>query len=86
MACVGEEAVGAEGVFVIVGNLGFKRSDFLLKLLICARECVGFKAMDGVPMLDGGNEPSRNVSGLFGGEVLGENVDCCLRGDGQRDS
>ena len=81
MAHVGEKAIRTEGVLVVVGDLGFKCSNFLLELLICARECVGFKAIDGIPMLDGGNEPSCNVSGLFGGEVLGENVDCCLRGD-----
>src|SRR5579863_6682932 len=61
-----------------MGDLGFKRCDFLFELLICASESIGFKAVDGIPMLDGGNEPSRNVSGLFGGEVLGKNVDCCL--------
>ena len=75
MAGVGKESVGAEGVLVVVGDLGFERSNFLLELLICMRESISFKAMDGIPMLDGGNEPSRNVSGLFGGEVLGKNVD-----------
>ena len=86
MASVGKESVGAEGFLVVMSNLGFERSNLLLELLICTRECVGFEAMDGIPMLDGGNKPLCNVSGLFSGEVLGENVDCCLRGDGRRDS
>ena len=81
MASVSKESVRTEGVLMVVGDLGFKHSNLLLELLICVRECVGFKAVDGILMLDGGNEPSRNVSGLFGREVLSENVDCCLRGD-----
>src|SRR5579863_3812913 len=54
---VGDEVVGAEGVLVVMGNLGFERSNFLLELLICASECVGFKAVDGIVMLNGGNKP-----------------------------
>ena len=74
LACVGEEVVGTRGVIVVVGDLGFKRSNLLLELLIVASECVGFKAMDGIVMLDGGNEASGNVPGAFGGEVLGEDA------------
>src|SRR5579863_1048575 len=86
LACVGEEVVGAWRVVVVVGNLSFERSNFLLELLIVASECVGFKAMDGIAMLNGGNEAPGNVPGAFDGEVVGEDVNCRLRGDGRRDS
>ena len=36
---------------------------------------VGFKAMDGISMLDGGNETFGNVSGMFGRDVLGKDID-----------
>jgi len=75
LACVGEEPVGARGVVVVLGDLGFKRRDFLLELLIVASESVGFKAMDGIPMLDGGNETLGDVSGAFDGEVVGQDTD-----------
>ena len=75
MACVGEESVGARGVVVVVGDLGFKQRNFLLELLIVASESVGFKAVDGIPMLDGGNEASGDVSGTFSGDVLGKDID-----------
>ena len=75
MACVREEAVGAWWVVVVVGDLGFERSNFLLELLIVASECVGFKAVDGIPMLDGSKEASGDVPGTFGGDVLGEDID-----------
>src|SRR5579863_6506407 len=86
LACVGEESVGAEGVLVVVGDLSFKCLNFLFELLICVSKSVGFKAIDGIPMLEGGNKPLCNVSGMFGGDVLGKNVDCWLRGDGWRNS
>jgi len=75
LACVGEEPVGARGVVVVLGDLGFERSNFLLELLIVASESVGFKAVDGIPMLDGGNEASGDVSCALNGEVVGENAD-----------
>ena len=75
MACVGKELVRAWWVVMVEGDLGFERSNLLLELLIVASKCVGFKAMDGIPMLDGGKEASGDVPGTFGGEVLGEDVD-----------
>ena len=75
MACVGEEPVGAWGVVVVVGDLGFERSNLFLELLIVASERVGFKAVDGIPMLDGGNKALGDVSGTFGRDVLGEDID-----------
>ena len=60
---------------MVVGDLGFKQSHFLLELLICASKCVSFNAMDGIVMLKGGNKASGNVSGTLGGDVLGEDVD-----------
>ena len=75
LAGVGEEAVGPEGVLMVMGDLSFECSDFLLELLICASESIGFKAVDGIPMLDGGNEASGNVPGTFGGDVLGKDAD-----------
>jgi len=53
---VEKEVVRAEGVFVIVGDLSFEQSNFLLKLLICASKRVGFNVMDGIAMLDGSNK------------------------------
>ena len=61
---------------MVVGDLGFERSNFLLELLIVASECVGFKVVDGIPMLDGGKQASGDVPGTFGGDVLGEDVNC----------
>ena len=75
MACVGKESIRAEGVLMIVGDLSFKRRNFLLELLICMRESIGFKAMNGILMLDGGNEPLCNVLGTFSRNVLGEDID-----------
>jgi len=75
LACVGKESIRAEGVLMIVGDLSFKRCNFLLELLICMRESIGFKAMNGILMLDGGNEPLCNVLGTFGRNVLGEDID-----------
>src|SRR5579863_9372236 len=72
---IGNKIVGTEGVGMVVGNLGFERSNLLLELLICASECIGFKIIDGIAMLDGGNEPFHNVSSSLSGEVLGEYVD-----------
>src|SRR5579863_1773066 len=72
---VGKEIVGTEGVFVIVGDLGFERSNLLLELLICMSECIGFNVMDGIAMLDGGNESLCDVLDSFCGKVLGEYVD-----------
>src|SRR5579863_9914888 len=72
---VGDEVVGARGVLVVVGDLGFERSNFRLKLLICASECIGFKAVDGIAMLNGGNESLGDVFDSVGGEVLGEDVE-----------
>ena len=75
LSCVGNKIVRTEGVLVVVGDLGFERSNFLLELLICASECVSFNAMDGIVMLDGGNEPLGNILDVFGGEVLGKYVE-----------
>src|SRR5579863_3778278 len=53
---VGNEIVGTEGVLVVMGDLGFERSHLLFELLICASECIGFNAMDGIAVLDSGNK------------------------------
>ena len=60
---------------MVVGDLGFEQSNFLLKLLICASECVSFKAVDGILMLDGGNKALGDVPGTLGGDVLGKDID-----------
>src|SRR5579863_1340893 len=83
---VGDEVVGAKGVLVVVGDLGFERSNFLLELLICTSERVGFKVVDGIAMLNGGNEPFCDVLDSVGWEVLGKDVDGRLGRDGRRDS
>ena len=75
MSRVGDEVVRAEGVLVVVGDLGFERSNFLLELLICASEHVGFKAVDGIAMLNGGNESFCDVFDSVGWEVLGKDVE-----------
>src|SRR5579863_5338764 len=53
LSCIGDKVVGAEGVLVVMGDLGFERSNFFLELLICASECIGFKAVNGIVMLNG---------------------------------
>src|SRR5579863_2928511 len=73
---VGNEIVGTEGVFVVMGDLGFERSNLLFELLICASECVGFNAMDGIAVLDSGNKAFGNLLDLHGGQVLVKDVDC----------
>src|SRR5579863_8679831 len=72
---VGNEIVGTEGVFVIVGDLGFERSNFFFELLICASESVGFNAMDGVAVLDSGNKALGDLLDSIVGQVLVEYVD-----------
>src|SRR5579863_8863640 len=75
---VGNEIVGTEGVLVIVGDLGFERSNLLFELLICASESVGFNAMDGITVLDGGDEAFGDFFDSLVGEVLVEYVDSRL--------
>src|SRR5579863_1153525 len=86
LSCIGNETVRAEGVLMIVGNLGFEHSNLLLELLICVSESISFKAMDGIPMLDGSNEPLCNILSMFSRDVLGEYVDSELGQEGWRDS
>src|SRR5579863_8789158 len=69
---VGNEIVGTEGVLVVMGDLSFERSNLLFELLICVSECVGFNAMDGIVMLDGGNQSLRDVFDSSSREVLVE--------------
>ena len=57
--------VGADGIFIVMGDLGFERSHFLLELLICMSESISFNAMDGITMLKGGNEPFCDFLGAF---------------------
>src|SRR5579863_9546546 len=83
---VGNEIVGTEGVLVIVGDLGFERSNLLFELLICASESVGFNAMDGIAVLDSGNKALGDLFDSFIGQVLSEYVDGGLGGDWARDS
>src|SRR5579863_6063931 len=72
---VGNEMVGTEGVLVVVGDLGFERSNLFFELLICASESVGFNAMDGIAVLDGGDEAFSDLFDSLVGEVLVEYVD-----------
>src|SRR5579863_7670085 len=83
---VGNEIVGTEGVFVVVGDLGFERSNFLFELLICASECVGFNAMDGIAVLDSGNKALGDFLDSLAGRVLVEYINGRLGGDWARDS
>src|SRR5579863_6505180 len=83
---VGNEMVGAEGVLVVMGDLGFERSNLLFELLICASESVGFNAMDGIAVLDGGDEALGDLLDSFVREVLVEYVDGGLGRDWARDS
>src|SRR5579863_1010736 len=58
---VGNEIVGTEGIVVVVGDLGFERSNSLLELLISMSERIGFNAMDGIAVLDSGDKSFGNV-------------------------
>src|SRR5579863_582617 len=69
---VGNEIVGTEGVFVVMGDLGFERSNLLLELLICASERIGFNAMDGIAVLDSGNRSFGNLFDSSDGQILVE--------------
>ena len=64
---VGNEIVGTKGVVMVVGDLGFERSNSLLELLISASERVGFNAMDGIAVLDSGDKSFGNLFDSFVG-------------------
>src|SRR5579863_1254570 len=72
---VGNEIVRTKGVVVVMGDLGFERSNSLLELLISASECIGFNAMDGIVVLDSGDKSFGNLFDSLVGQVLGEYVD-----------